>query len=283
MSRASTTRTGAAVVCGLLLTAVLVCASTASAHEKTSPDAAESLPTEGARQEIGVAEHLGDRVPLELPFRDEHGASVTLNDVVTGPTVLSLAYFGCTSICPRFLAGIAETLGMLDARPGVDYRAVTVSFDERDTPAVALAAKENYLSVVGDEFPPDAWRFLTGTRESILALTESVGFTFQRQGKEFLHPVVLVVLSGEGRIVRYIYGDRFLPFDVRMALTEASEGRVGSTVNRVLLYCFRYDPEGKSYVFDTMRVFGVSTSLAAVAFFLYLVLGGKRRRTTRGD
>jgi protein SCO1/2 len=128
-------------------------------------------------------------------------------------------------------------------------------------------------------FPEDAWRFLTGDKENIRKLTDAVGFHFRREREDFLHPVSLILLSPDGKITRYIYGTDFLPFDLKMALLEASEGRVGPTVGKVLRFCFSYDPKGRKYVFNTLKVTGIVTLLFALSFIAFLVFKGKRRQT----
>ena len=121
------------------------------------------------------------------------------------------------------------------------------------------------------------WRFLTGDKENIHQLTDAIGFHFKRQGQDFLHPVSLVILSPDGKITRYIYGTEFLPFDIKMALLEASEGRVGPTLSKVLRFCFSYDPKGRKYVFNTLKVTGIVTLLFALSLILFLVFKGKRK------
>jgi protein SCO1/2 len=135
--------------------------------------------------------------------------------------------------------------------------------------------------MIEKSFPEGAWRFLTGDQENIHKLTDAIGFHFKRQGQDFLHPVSLVILSSEGKITRYIYGTEFLPFDLKMALMEASEGRVGPTLSKVLKFCFSYDPEGRKYVFNTLKVTGIVTLLFAFGFILFLVLKGKKQTISK--
>ncbi len=256
---------------GVAVAAVLACAISSAAHTGNDDPAA-----------VELDEKLGERVPMDLSFVDDQGRTMTLGEAGGGkPILLSLAYFRCTTVCPLYLAGLAQALDRLPAEPGKDFVSVTVSFDERDTPETAREKKRNYLSIFKDGIPPEAWAFLTGTDEAIHRLTDAVGYSFMKKGDEFLHPVTLIVLAPDGTIVRYLNGKRFLPFDIRMALTEASEGRVGATVGRVLLYCFKYDPAGKTYVFNTMKVFGVGTTATAILLFVYLVAGGRRRPRRR--
>lgn len=233
---------------------------------------------------IGINERLGETIPLDLPFKDESGNAVALKDLVTKPTILALVYYKCTGICSPLLGSIAALVNRLDA----DYRVIAVSFDETDTPEIAREKKTNFFKTFNRPVSDDLWRFLTGDAEAIRQLTRSVGFGFKREGKEFIHTASLIVLSPTGKIIRYLYGSnyasanpetglRFLPFDVKLALVEASEGRVGPAVGRILQYCFSYDPKGRRYTLEVTRVVGAAVTLAGIGFFAYLVI--RRRKT----
>jgi protein SCO1/2 len=173
---------------------------------------------------------------------------------------------------------LARVLNQLSSEPGKEYQVVAISFDEMEKPDLALQRKKMYLKMIEKPFPEDAWRFLTGDKENIQKLTDAVGFHFKREGKDFLHPVSLIILSPDGKITRYIYGTDFLSFDLKMALLEASQGRIGPTVTKVLRFCFSYDPKGRKYVFNTLKVTGIVTLVFALSFILFLVFKGKRRQ-----
>jgi protein SCO1/2 len=166
-------------------------------------------------------------------------------------------------------------------KPGQDYQVLAVSFDERDTPATATKRKGDFLnagSLSGSGgFPPQAWRFLTGDEANIRRLMDSVGFGYQRAGDAFKHSVVLVALSPSGKVTRYLYGIKPLPFDLAMAATEAAGGRTGLSIQRAVAMCYTYDPEGRRYVFDIMKVTGAGVLAALGLFGLFLAFGGKRR------
>jgi protein SCO1/2 len=233
--------------------------------------------------EVGVEEQLGEQVPLNLTYSDEDGNDVALRDLIDKPTILALVYFECPGICTPLLNGLTEVLGKLDLKPGVDYQVVTVSFDPTETPKMAKGKRQNYLKQFRKPFPESAWHFLTGTQKSIDRLTDAVGFRYKRQGEQdFVHAAVLTVLSSEGKVARYVYGTSFLPFEIQMALTEAAAGRTGSAVNRVLLYCFSYDPVGHKYLLSVTRLTGFVTVLFAGSFGLWLFLSG-RRKAAAGD
>lgn len=226
---------------------------------------------------IGIDQRLGQTIPLDLTFNDENGRTVSLKELVTTPTILAPVYYSCPNVCSFLLSNLAGTLNKLPAEPGREYHVITLSFDENEKPDLALEKKRMYLKMIEKPFPEDTWRFLTGDKENIHKLTDAIGFHFKRQGKDFEHPVTLVILSQEGKITRYIYGTDFLPFDLKMALLEASEGRVGPTVSKVLRFCFSFDPKGRKYVFNILKVTGIVTLLFALSFILFLVFKGKKK------
>ncbi len=250
-----------------------------------SPAAARVAgPPEQSAPQVGITEHLGDTVPLELRFRDEAGQEVRLGDLIDRPVVLSLVYYSCPGICTPLLTGVAEVLNLMDMRPGRDYRVITISFDPSDTPKLAAEKKKNYLHLIDRrEFPEEAWSFLTGSQEEIDAITRAVGFGYEKQGRDFVHAAAIFVLSPKGKIVRYLYGTSFLPLDLKLALTEASQGRVGPTINKILLYCFNYDPDGRRYVLNTTRIAGTAVLLTALAFVIYLGASSRRRAAADGE
>jgi protein SCO1/2 len=235
-------------------------------------DSTESPP------EIGIVEKLGDFIPEGLYFQNEKGDTVALTSLIVKPTVLSLVYYGCPGICQALLSGVAEVLDLVDAEPGEEYNVITVSFDPKDTPEASVQTKKNYLHAMMNKFPEESWTFLTGDEETIRKLTNAVGFYYKKDEEDFIHATALIVLSPEGKIVRYLYGISYQPFDLEMALSEASEGRVGATITRVLRFCYSYDPEGKRYAINVTRVAGMGIIVAAIAFLLFLTARGKRRR-----
>lgn len=225
-----------------------------------------------------LEEKLGEYVPLDLYFFDENGDSVRLGDLITRPTILSLVYFRCPGICSPLLSGIVDVVEQIDEKAGQDYSILTISFDETDTPALAAKKKNNYIKSFRMPFPEESWKFLTGDSSAIYQLTKAVGFKYKKQGNFFVHPGLITVLSPKGKISRYLYGISFLPFDLKMALLEAAEGRIGPTVNRVLLYCFSYDPSGKKYAFNFLKVTGTVILFLVVIFMVFLYLSGRARK-----
>jgi protein SCO1 len=226
---------------------------------------------------IGIDQKLGQSVPLNLTFNDENGDSVSLKQLVHSPTILVLVYYHCTNVCSFLLQNVADVLNRLPAEPGKEYAVLSISFDENEKPGLALQKKEIYLKMIEKPFPRDAWRFLTGDKENIHELTDAVGFHFKREGEDFQHPVSLIILSQDGKIVRYMFGTDFLPLDLKMALIEASQGRIGPVISKALRFCFSYDPKGKRLVFNTLKVTGSVTILFALSFIIFLIFKSKKQ------
>jgi protein SCO1/2 len=228
--------------------------------------------------DVGVDEKLGQSVPLDLVLVDEEGERVALRSLLDKPTILTLNYFRCTGLCTPLLNGVAEMLQRTDQVPGKDFQVVTVSFDPRDDAELAGHKKENYLKQLGPAFNKNGWRFLTGDPISTKRLADSVGFRFAKRGDDYVHAGAIMVLSAEGKVTRYLYGVTFLPFDVKMAVAEASQGRTGPTIARFLKFCYSYDPAGRRYFLDITRVSAAFTILLAAGFGIALFVTRKKRR-----
>lgn len=233
-------------------------------------------------EQLGINEKLGQMVPLDLTFIDEESNRVTLKELMDGkPTILTLNYFRCAGICTPQLEDLAKMLGRLDLAENTDYKVVTVSFAEDETPDLAAAKRKNHLASMTRSYVADAWHFVIGENNSSHVLAEKVGFSFEKtvtaQGKvDYIHAAALIILSPEGKITRYLNGIEQLPFDVKMALVESADGRVGPTIAKTLLYCFSYDPQGKKYVFMWEKVVGAVMLLIVFGFFIYLVKIGRK-------
>lgn len=231
----------------------------------------------GEKPEVGIVDQLGKTLPLDLMFKDSSGKDVKLNDLIQKPTVLSLVYYHCPTVCKPLLGAKVDVLDRIDLVPGSDYNALTISFNEDETPENAKIIKDHFLQQFHKKFPPEAWHFLTGDKETIKKLTDTLGFYFKRDGDDFIHPTALIMISPKGRITRYFYGMAYLPFDIKLGLIEASEGKIGPTISKILLYCFRYDPEGKRYVFDILKVTATVTIFFLLIFVAWLLISSRKR------
>ena len=227
---------------------------------------------------VGVDEHLGSKIPLDITFRDETGTPVLLSDLVKGPTIILPVYYRCSNVCFTLQGHFVNALQKLDRQPLEDYRVISVSFDEEETPALAARSKHAYLSAMKKPFPEEGWRFLTGDLASIHRLTDALGYGFQRQRHEFAHPVASIVLAGDGTIVRYLYGVSILPKDLALALVEARSGVAGGSIRKLMDYCFSYDPAGRTYVFNLLRVSATAVILCTGGFLVFLLLTGRKKR-----
>jgi protein SCO1/2 len=234
-------------------------------------------------REIGFDQNLDQLVPLDVSLVDETGRAVRLGDYFgKRPVVLVFAYYDCPMLCTQVINGLMSALGVLSLDPGKDFEIVTVSFDARDTPATATAKKAVYLNRYKRPGAAAAWHFLTGTPASIATLTKAAGFRYvwDDQTKQFAHPTGVIVLTPDGRLARYLFGIEYGPRDLRLALVEASAGKVGTPVDALLLYCYHYDPMTGRYgvaIMRTIRVAGAAT-VFALGTFIALMLRNEKRR-----
>lgn len=233
---------------------------------------------EPSPSDVGVDEKLGEMVPLNITFSDEYGKPVNLGQLINGkPTVVSLVYYRCPGICSPIMNGMSEVIDRLDMEAGKDYNVVTISFDPREDYLMASEKKKNYLaSFKNKQVDENTWRFLTGDSTNIAKICNALGWKYIKQGDDFAHGAAIMILSPEGKLVRYLYGVEYLPFDFKMALTEASEGRTGATISKLMKLCFSYDPEGRKYVLDFTRVSGGIVLLLMSVFVVYLVVKRKK-------
>ncbi len=232
----------------------------------------------GQADEPGVVQHLDTIIPSTITFNNEQGEPVQLKSVIHKPTILALVYYDCMGVCPTLLAGVSEAIEKMGLELGKDFQVVTVSFNNEDTPAKSVDKKKNFLR---DHSRPHAadWKYFTGDSANIYALTNAVGFIFQRNGNDFMHPACIIILSPEGKVTRYLYGTSFLPFDVKMAIIEAQKGQSRPTINRVLEYCFSYDPEGRRYTLQVTKISATVIIFFAALLFIILMVRSSRKKT----
>jgi len=227
--------------------------------------------------EVGIIEHLGSMVPGNLTFRDENNRPVSLGDLIKLPTILAPIYFDCPGICPQLLASVSNVVKKMDMKLGKDYQVVTVSFDEFDTPEKALDKKNSFLDPK-TKADGQYWSYLTGDSATIRKLTNAAGYKFIRAGNGFIHPSGIIILSPARKITRYLYGTTYLPFDVKMALIEAQKGLSRPTINRVLDFCFSYDPDGRRYSLAVTKISATLIIFFAVVLLLSLLIRSSRKK-----
>lgn len=232
---------------------------------------------------IGINEQLGKKIPQNLIFKDEQGIDVSLSKLVDKPTIFMFVYYECPGICSPLMSEVAAEVEHVGLEAGKDYQIISISFDETEGPALAYAKKVNYMGIFKKPIPDNAWKFLTGDSASIAAITKSVGFGFKREGEDFVHPGGLVIVSKDGVITRYLLGTDFMPFDLKMAVLEASEGKVTPTIAKMLKFCYSYDREGKRYALNITRIAGIVTLLAVGVFVLVFIRKPKKQTTEKGS
>jgi protein SCO1 len=252
-------------------------------HKPVPPEGNAQLPA--ALQDVDIEEKLGAAVPLEGRFTAEDGAAVRLGDLLVKkdrPTVLALVYYNCPMLCGLVLKGLSRAMKESGLALGKDYDAVTLSFDPRDTVKLAAERQRGYLQAVGRPDAAAAWRFLVGAEPDIKAVTDGVGFryAYDERTKQYAHAAALVVLTPDGRVSRYLYGIEYPAKDLRLAVVEAAQGRVGTSFDRLLLTCYRYDPASRTYqpyVLGFVRI-----TMLGVLGGLALMLGVFWRRELKG-
>ncbi len=263
---------------------VLALAAAASAGAQTAPAnlgrSSATLPSQ--LQNVGFEPPLNGQIPLDLAFRDESGRDVTLREYSgRRPVLLALVYYGCPMLCNQVEMGVVGSLKMLSFTPGRDYEVVFVSFDPRENAAMAAQKKESAMSHFGRRDTASGWHFLTGSKESIEALTKAANFrySFDTHSSIFAHASGIMLLTPDGRISRYFYGVEYPSRDVRLGLVDASAGKIGSPIDHLLLFCFEYNPESARYsatILKIIRLGGFLTIFAIVAGILLF-----RRRDLR--
>jgi protein SCO1/2 len=237
---------------------------------------------------VDFTQNLDVQVPLDLPFRDETGRIVHLSDYFgKKPVLLNLVYFECPMLCTEVLNGTVRTLRALPLTVGKEFNVLTVSFDARETPALAAAKKNVYLDRYGRKGSRDGWAFLTGPESSIKALADAVGFhyAYDKEINQFAHASGIMILTPQGRVSHYFFGVEYPAQAVRLSLVEASHGGIGSPVDKLLLYCYHYDPATGRYglvIMRVMRVAGLATLAVLVLFVVLMLVRERTRRLSPG-
>jgi protein SCO1/2 len=224
---------------------------------------------------VGIEQHLNDQIPPGLIFRDEAGKSVRLGDYFgKKPMILNLVYYQCPMLCGEVLSGLESTLRVLKFDVGKEFDVLTVSFDPKETPEMAAAKKAEFLKRYGRAGAADGWHFLTGPPASVDALTKAAGFDYEYDPKtgQFAHATAIMVLTPEGRIAQYYYGVEFAPKDLRLGLVQASQGKIGSIVDEVLLYCYHYNPDTGKYGAIISRILKIAAGATIFVLGTFLIV-----------
>lgn len=250
-------------------------------HGKDGDKTEEHVHTEAApetQNDVGVTEKLGEIIALDIPFTDSDGRTVTMRDLIDKPTIIAPVYFNCPNVCNFLQSNLSSIIPQIKMDAGKTYQVISFSFDDMDTPEIAADKKRNYLKAADGKINPEGWIFLTGTHDNIKAFLDSAGYRFKRVDRDFAHPVAVFAVSPTGKIIRYLYGTKILPFELTMAVVEAENEKPGLSVKKIVSFCFSYDQEGKKYVFDIMKVSGAVILVTLAAFAAFLVFGGKKKK-----
>lgn len=230
----------------------------------------------GMLRQVAFDQHLDTRIPLELPFRDEAGRTVTLRQYFgKKPVILTLVYYNCPMLCTVELNGLVRSLKVMTPTVGKEFDIVTVSIHPQETPALASAKKSRYLNTYGRPGASAGWHFLTGDEPSIRRLAQAVGFhyVYDPRSDQFAHPAGITMLTPEGRIARYFFGIEYPARDLQFGLIDSSSGRTGSPIERLLLICYHYDPTTGVYTFaimNVLRILGTATALTLASFMFVM-------------
>ncbi len=240
----------------------------------TQLKAQNSLNNFGDSVQVGIVEHLGETIPLEVTFQNEKDSTVHLRDLVTKPTVFTFVYFDCPGICSPLLDGVSEVIQRSDLELGKDYQVITISFNYNDSPEKAAIKKQNFIKkhIKGNY---SSWIYLTGDSANIYKIVNAVGFKFKRQGLDYIHAAAIMIVSPKGKITRYLYGLTFLPIDLKMAVYESEKGLARPGRAKALEFCYAYDPVGRRYVLDVLKISASLIILVLVLFFSTLFIKSK--------
>jgi protein SCO1/2 len=254
-----------------IATGTIFCLSLASAQP--------GMPT--AFQKIGIDQRLNNQVPLETILIDEDGRTVRLGQYFSDkPVVLSLVYYACPMLCNMTLNGLNEAMEKLPLDIGTDYQVVTVSFDERETAPLAKMKKESYVKKYGRPGAAQGWHFLTGNAVAVRKVAESVGFHYawDTMTNQFAHATGIMVLTPQGKVSKYFYGIKYEPRDLRLGLVDASDRKIGSLADKILLYCYHYDPATGKYGPVVMRIMRLSAGATVLTLGMFMLIWIRRER-----
>lgn len=230
------------------------------------------------QMQIGFEEKQGQFADLDVKLINEAGETVLLRDIIDKPTILNLVYFRCPGTCSPLMWGISKFIDEVDLQLGTDYEVITISFDYTEGIDLGIQKKANYLSTMKKADSGKYWQFFVSDSSNIARLTQSVGFNYKAINNEFVHPTGLIALAADGKITRYLRGIEFLPFEIKITMVEAADGKIGPSINRVLAVCYSYDENGNKFVFNVTRVSAIVISFMAFVIFLFLILTRKKNK-----
>jgi len=211
-----------------------------------------------------------------LKFVNDKSQPVTLRQLINKPTILSFVYFDCPGLCSPLLEGVGDVIQKTDLTLGKDYQVITISFNFRDTPEKAKEKKKRFTDRYS-KGNSDGWIFLTTDSATIFNITHSTGFITKAVGLDFVHPSAIIAVSPTGMITRYLYGITFLPIDFKMAIYEANKQQPRPTIQKALLLCFSYDPQGQRYTMDILKISGILVIFFVLVFVVVYLIKPKKK------
>jgi protein SCO1/2 len=222
------------------------------------------------QMQVGFDEKQGQYAALDVHLVNEAGDTVLLKDVISRPTILNLVYFNCPGTCSPLMWGVSKFIDAVDLQLGSDYEVITISFDSSERIGLGIKKKASYISTMTKKESAEHWHFFVSDSSNIAKLTQSVGFNYRLINGQYVHPTGLIALAPDGKIVRYLRGIEFLPFDIKITMVEAVDGKIGPSINRLLAVCYSYDDEGNKFVFNVTRVSAIVITFFVVLIFIYL-------------
>ena len=224
------------------------------------------------QMQIGFVEKQGQYADLTANLVNENGDTVLLKNLITKPTILNLVYYRCPGTCSPLMWGISKFIDQVDLQLGKDYDVITISFDPTERIDLGIKKKASYISTMKKKEAAAKWHFFVADSLNIAKITNSVGFNYQYINDQYVHPTGLIALAPDGKIVRYLRGIDFLPFDIKITMVEAGDGKIGPSINRMLAVCYSYDEKGNQFVFNVTRVSAIVISFIGLLVFLSLAL-----------
>lgn len=228
-------------------------------------------------KEVGITEHLDEYIPDDIMLTDHNGNLVNLKQLITKPTAICFVYYRCPGICSPLMNGFAETISKTQLALGKDYQAITISFDSRESYDLGKKKRDTYLKKIKDQ-DGSGWTFMTGDSANIAKATQALGFSFKFENNEFMHEGAIMMISPDGKITRYLKGISFQPFEFKLAVYEASQGKSAPTLIKVLQYCYSYDRKTERYSLEVTRIAATLIILFGASLLTFLLIRGRRNK-----
>lgn len=228
--------------------------------------------------QVGIDEQLGHYLPKDIEIIDINGNKVQLSSLLDKPTIINFVYYRCPGICTPLMNGVADVVNLSDMDLGKDYQIITISFDPREGYELAQKKRNSYSMLVKKPGMEQGWRFFVADSNNVKKATDAVGFRYRPMGNDFVHSASLCFVAPDGKITRYLNGTYFLPFELKLAVNETAKGQVGGNVNKMLEFCYSYDPTGKTYVMNITKIAGTLILFVGVVVFAILYFYPKRHK-----